>query len=339
MTQVMVIPVFIPHRGCPHRCCFCNQKVITAGTGGLCPGPRDMASIIRDYLRYKGRRRKVELAFFGGNFLGLPKREILAFLNGAAPWLARGQIQSIRCSTRPDTVTPGILAQVRPLGLNLVELGVQSMDDEVLARSCRGHTAAQTRAAVAALKAAGMKFGVQLMTGLPGDSRKTCLETARQAAEMGPDLARIYPVVVLRGAPLARDFYQGRYRPQTLDEAITRAGEMVGILEGAGVPVVRLGLQAGEGLAKETSLLAGPWHPAFGHLVRSSLMLDRVRASLDNVLGTRTGTVVLAVHPRGESRLRGDRNSNMEILAQAYPRVAFQVRKDPDLALDEVRVS
>jgi histone acetyltransferase (RNA polymerase elongator complex component) len=338
MASVLVIPVFIPHRGCPHRCIFCNQNVITAA-GQTLPGPEDMARIIREYLRYKGNRRRVELAFFGGNFLGLPEREMLGLLRAVGPWLDRGEIQAIRCSTRPDTVTPERLDMVRPLGMALVELGVQSMDDGVLALSRRGHTRAHTLDAVAALKAAGMKVGVQLMTGLPGDTPEKSAETAKQAASLGPDLARIYPALVLEGALLADAFRRGAYRPQTLDESVARVRDMACILEAAGIPVVRMGLQAGEGLAAGGTILAGPWHPAFGHLVRAAQMLDQARAGLERALEKGTADrVVLEIHPRSESRLRGDKNSNLDILVREYPGIDFQIRTNPELSLEEVAV-
>lgn len=350
MASVMVIPVFIPHRGCPHHCSFCNQNIITAGSTagpGKLPDAGDLDRIISEYLQYRGDRRRVELAFFGGNFLGLPEKEIFRLLQAAAPWLERGEIQSLRCSTRPDTITHEILEKIRPLGLTLVELGVQSMDEEVLARSGRGHTRQDTLTAVAALKAAGINVGVQLITGLPADTREKSLETARQVAALKPDLARIYPVLVLKGSALAKAFRDGTYTPQTLVAAVETVKEMVKLLEGEGVPVVRMGLQAGEGLEDggledQGTILAGPWHPAFGHLVRSALMLERVRSGLDDLLkkdvSGKAFRIELTSHPRSVSRLRGDKNANLAFLERTYPGMAFRVRTDPDLAVDGVGI-
>jgi len=338
MAAVMVIPVFIPHRGCPHQCIFCNQKVITAGAGhgsGL-PDREDINRMISGYLDYKGTRQRVELAFFGGNFLGLPQGDILRLLSWVSPWLDRGDIHSVRCSTRPDTITPEILAKVRPLGLSLVELGVQSLDDQVLEKALRGHSRADSLAAVDTLKSAGMGVGVQLMTGLPNDTPEKSLKTARQIAALAPDLVRIYPLLVLAGSPLAKVYRKGRYTPQSLDDAVDLVKKMVKILEREGVPVVRLGLQAGETLEDETYRLAGPWHPAFGHLVRSALLFDQVVKLLAR-RPPETG-VVLRVHPRSESRLRGDKNANLKALARMFPGTDFHIQTDSALSGDRVKI-
>ena len=344
MASVMVIPVFIPHWGCPHQCIFCNQNVITAGeasgAGKGLPDPKDLNRIISEYLSYKGTRTKVELAFFGGNFLGLPKEDILRLLSSVSPWLAKGEIHSIRCSTRPDTITPEILAQVRPFGVNLVELGVQSLNDGVLAKAIRGHSRADSIKAVETLKSAGMGVGVQLMTGLPADTPEKSLKTAAEVADLAPDLVRIYPLLVLEESPLAAAYRKGRYRPQTLNDAVALVKEMVKILEGKGIPVVRLGLQAGEALEDDRHRLAGPWHPAFGHLVRSALMLDQVLIGLESCPEALAAgcTVTLGVHPRSESRLRGDKNSNLIALREKFSGIAFEIRTDPALALDKVDI-
>lgn len=346
MTRVMVIPVFIPHRGCPHRCIFCNQNLITAGAQKLIGSADtlDIDCIISEYLAYRGSRERVELAFFGGNFLGLPEGEILSFLNAAAPWLEKGLIHGVRCSTRPDTVTPNILKKVKPLGLDLVELGVQSLDDRVLKLSRRGHTREDTLRAAACLKEAGMGLGVQLMTGLPGDTGEICENTAREAAGLDPDLARIYPALVLAGSPLARLYHEGGYSPQELDEAVARVSAMVRILEGSGVPVVRMGLQAGDGLEDDGGVLAGPWHPAFGHLVRSALVLDAVRERVGQLLETRpvdrtSHRVALSIHPQWESRLRGDKNHSLKALGQEFPGLDFQVSVNSALASGQIEVT
>ncbi len=344
MPLVMVIPVFIPHRGCPQQCIFCNQNVITAGAvkdlGTGLPGPEDINRIISEYLTYRGARRRVELAFFGGNFLGLPQKDILNLLSFVSPWLEKGEIHAIRCSTRPDTITPEILAQVRPFGMNLVELGVQSLDDGVLDMSLRGHSRVDSLAAVKTLKSAGMGVGIQLMTGLPGDTPEKSLKTAEETADLGPDLVRIYPLLVLAGSPLAARYRKGLYQPQTVEASVGLIKEMVAIIEGKGIPVVRMGLQAGESLEDGSHRLAGPWHPAFGHLVRSALMLDQVRSGLKSISegDLSDGSISLTVHPRSESRLRGDKNSNLTTLRQLFPNTDFKIGTDPDLVPDTVEI-
>ena len=206
MSPPLVIPFFIPHQGCPHLCVFCNQRLIarqTSETQTFDSEAERLSDVIHTYLQFKKNRDQVELAFFGGNFLGLETSRILALLEAVQPWIRQGEIHSIRCSTRPDTVTRPILDLARPFGLETVELGVQSMDDRVLTLAERGHTSEDTRKALALLKDHGLKTGVQVMVGLPGDDDSGAVRTAEMLAELEPDFARIYPLLVLEGSRLA----------------------------------------------------------------------------------------------------------------------------------------
>ena len=172
MSPPLVIPFFIPHQGCPHLCIFCNQRLIakqTSETQTCANEIERLSDVVHTYLHFKKNRSRVELAFFGGNFLGLEKSRILTLLEAVQPWIRQGQIHGIRCSTRPDTITRQVIDLAQPLGLETVELGVQSMDDRVLALAERGHTSEDTRNALALLKENNFKTGVQVMVGLPGD--------------------------------------------------------------------------------------------------------------------------------------------------------------------------
>ncbi len=330
MAPPLVIPYFIPHQGCPHQCVFCNQSVIT---GGPTRGSLDeIDALIQEYLSFKGERDRVEFAFFGGNFLGLPERRIKALLGHVKPYLDQGLIQGIRCSTRPDTITRDILDLVVPYGLDLVELGVQSMDNRILERSGRGHTREQTLEAVVLLKMAGLGIGVQVMAGLPGDTPAGALATSRALADLAPDLARIYPVLVLAGSKLAQWYLSGEYSPLTLDQAVEQTRDMLKIFSRSGVPVIRMGLQAGEMMDDPEQMLAGPWHPAFGHLVYSALMFDLACESIDGLVKNEdAGGITLRVHPRSLSRLKGDRKGNLERLVSQYPGVRFSIVADKTL--------
>lgn len=335
MSPPLVIPYFIPHQGCPHHCVFCNQSVIT---GRQAPGNLDEIDVlIQDYLSFKGERDRVEFAFFGGNFLGLPESRILELLGRVSPYMDQGVIQRIRCSTRPDTITRKILDLVVPHGLDLVELGVQSMDNHVLERSGRGHTREQTLEAIRLLKTRGLKVGVQVMAGLPGDTMDTALDTARCLGGMSPDLARIYPLLVLAGSKLAHWYASGEYLPLTLDQAVEQTKRMLMVFNGAGVPVIRMGLQAGEMMDDPARMIAGPWHPAFGHLVYSALMFDRACESIDaRVTAEYSGKLVLGVHPRSLSRLQGNKKANLGRLALRYPGLIISIVGDKALGPDRV---
>jgi len=350
MSRPLVIPFFIPHQGCPHLCVFCNQRLIARQTSKkqtLDSEADRLSDVIHTYLKFKKNRDQVELAFFGGNFLGLETSRLLALLKAVQPWIRQGQIHSIRCSTRPDTVTSRILDLARPFGLETVELGVQSMDDRVLTLAERGHTREDTRNALARLKNNGLKTGVQVMVGLPGDDDLGAVRTAEALAELKPDLARIYPLLVLEGARLAQWYRSGRYAPLSLKQAVAQTKKMVTIFRGAGVSVARIGLQATEMMDDADRMIAGPWHPAFGHLVLSALMFDRACEQIDRVLtgpadrkaiepSDEKRRVVLQVHPRSLSRLQGNRKTNLDRLAQTYPGVSFIIERVETLDTDQV---
>jgi len=195
----LVIPIFIPHWGCLHRCAFCNQNLITNQKPNL-PDREAINAQVNHYLKFKGDRTRVQLAFFGGNFLGLKESDRLNLLNPAQDLVSNNSVHQIRFSTRPDTVTPETLDSLIPYAVSTVELGVQSMDDTVLGLSKRGHTEADTRTAASLLKTRGYETGMQMMVGLPGDSDGTALKTADKIIALHPDFVRIYPLIVLKNS-------------------------------------------------------------------------------------------------------------------------------------------
>ncbi len=335
-AKPLVIPVFIPHSGCPHQCAFCNQTLITGETGPL-PGSGDIDDRIHDYLKYKGRRKRVELAFFGGNFLGLAPEIIRELLDTAATHVRAGRINGIRFSTRPDTITVETLSLVRAYPVSTVEIGVQSMNDEVLRECGRGHRAMDTVDALALLRDSPVRIGVQVMVGLPEDREATLMDSTRVIGSLKPDFARIYPLMVLRGSRMAQWFRQGRYRPLSLAEAVELVKKMVRIFRAHDVEVIRMGLQASDGMGDPSIVLAGPWHPAFGHLVLSGLLFDRVCEQIESGF-SRPEKLVLRVHPRSVSRLRGNRNENMAKLALQYPSHQFRIQTDEAFPVDDVAV-
>jgi histone acetyltransferase (RNA polymerase elongator complex component) len=348
MSPPLVIPFFIPHQGCPHLCIFCNQRLIASHTSQeqtLSHEISRLSDVILTYLKFKKNRSRVELAFFGGNFLGLEPSRIRALLEAVQPWIRCGQIHGIRCSTRPDTVTPQILDLARPFGLDTVELGVQSMDDRVLALAERGHTSEDTRSALALLKKNGLKTGAQIMIGLPGDDDIGAVRTAQALAELKPNIARIYPLLVLHGSKLAQWYRSGRYTPLNLDQAVDQTKKIVTIFKNAGVCVARIGLQATEMMEDTGQMIAGPWHPAFGHMVLSALMFDqaceRINAVLSDLEMVGTSNVktniVIQVHPKSLSRLQGNRKSNFDRLIQTYPGVSFNIERVETLDIDQVQ--
>ena len=334
----LVIPVFIPHSGCPHQCAFCNQSIITNQKSRL-PDKTIIHHIVTQYLQYKGKREPVELAFFGGNFLGLAHETIIGLLDLIAPYIHEKKIDGIRFSTRPDTITPKTLNLIRPYNISTIELGVQSMNDEVLLNSKRGHTGMDTIKAIDLLKQYPCKIGVQVMAGLPGDHEDSLFESTEKLAQLAPDFARIYPLMVLKGSLVEQWYKKDKYRPLSLEEGIRLVKKMYQIFQAAGVDVIRMGLQASDMMEDESMVLAGPWHPAFGHLVFSELLYDAACNMIDQYSGLlKSKKFVLNVHPKSESRLRGDKNNNLKKLSLRYPELNLSIRLDETIPVNHVDI-
>ncbi|MFO7749518.1 MAG: radical SAM protein [Desulfobacteraceae bacterium] len=335
----LVIPIFIPHSGCPHQCAFCNQTLITNEKHPL-PDRESIADQAAKYLGFRGKRKKVQLAFFGGTFLGLEKKQVQALLESGQRLVDRGLIDSMRFSTRPDTITKETLDFLAPYSVETIELGAQSMDDRVLGRSKRGHTALCTREAAGLLNEYRYETGLQLMTGLPGENRTTALASATAAAALLPDFVRIYPLTILNKSLIHRWFAEKSFTPLSLDDCVTRVKELFLIFAEKKIPVIRMGLQASEVLEGEEAIVAGPWHPAFGHLVFSEIFLDKTLELLEKRASTLTGdSVTVWVNPVSLSRLRGDKNRNVKTIKRIYPGLRLHIKTDRELAPEQITIT
>ena len=330
----LVIPVFIPHEGCPHDCVFCNQRRISGVSESPVAGD-DVAVIIRQWLDREGECsvRHVQVAFYGGSFTGLSRARQVELLGAVAPFIDQGQVDTIRLSTRPDYVDQENVSLLEQHHVSIVELGVQSMDDAVLMAAGRGHGTADVRQAMSFLKMSGMEIGIQLMVGLPGQSRKSVMKTVQQVIELGPDFVRIYPVLVVRNSGLASLYSKGKYQPVSLSLAVVLAAWMKKQFDRAAIRVVRMGLQAGPELEK--SYIAGPWHPAFGELVRSRIMLQQTRKLLSQAP---VSPAELIISPRDQSVFRGIRSANMHRLQALGLVDSFDLRLDPAQQRGAVRL-
>jgi histone acetyltransferase (RNA polymerase elongator complex component) len=312
-----VIPVFLPHHGCPHQCVFCNQNAITGRKGAL-PSPGKVRQIVKTFLNFKGKsKRTVQIAFYGGNFLGLRTSYIEALLNEASRFVENGAVESLRFSTRPDTIDSERLDILHQYPVATVELGVQSMDDHVLAISKRGHTALQTMNAVKMLKGRKYEIGLQIMVGLPGDDDNRALETGRRIVGLDPDFVRIYPTVVLANSRLAKWYARGWYAPLPLDRCVQLVKKLFLLFCDNHIRVVRMGLQASADLQNGEDLLAGPFHPSFGHLIYSEVLLDLAKAVLESLTPT-PDNLTINIHPRNISTMRGLKNRNIETLKKQF---------------------
>jgi histone acetyltransferase (RNA polymerase elongator complex component) len=328
----MIIPFFIPHAGCPHQCVFCDQKSIT-GKSAL-PDPSSLPPTIGSYLATAAYDAPVQVAFYGGSFTALPVETQKAYLMSVQPFLAAGRIEGIRLSTRPDAVTPDIIALLEHYHVRTVELGAQSMDDEVLLHSGRGHTAAHTINAVALLKGRGLSIGLQLMPGLPGDTPERFQETVSKVISLKPDFVRIYPVLVIRDTPLAELYRTKRFAPLSLDNAVDLCQRALERFEQAGINVIRIGLQPTAELERPGTIVAGPWHPAFRQLVESSRFLESMRTLL--VPENASAPVIFAVNPADLSSAIGQNRRNIHAIRDQYGREST-IMADPSLPRGTVR--
>ena len=234
MKKHAIIPIFISHRGCPNDCVFCNQKKITARQGDVTE--EDVRNTIKTYLSTLNdmNMETIELSFFGGSFTGIPIEEQSRFLAIAYEYKQRGIIDKIHMSTRPDYIDREILDNLRKYSVDVIELGVQSFDDAVLKKSNRGHSAAAVYDACRLIKEYGFTLGIQLMIGLPGDSLESCIYSARETVKIAPEIARLYPTIIIEDTELLEMYRRGEYSPLTLDEAVAVTKEMYRILDDAG---------------------------------------------------------------------------------------------------------
>lgn len=330
-ARASIIPVFVPHLGCPHACVFCNQRRIS---GAEKPAT---AETVRDAVRraevipHEGSR---ELAFYGGSFTAIPAAQQIELLSAAKEALDAGLIRSIRLSTRPDAIDETVLQRLRGYGVETVELGAQSMDDEVLRASHRGHTAGDVFRAAAMVKEAGFRLILQMMTGLPGDSPGKCVETARRLIKCRPDGVRIYPTVIVKDTELCERWLAGEYREHTVEDAVRICARIVPLFERAGIPVIRLGLNPTEELSGGAAV-AGAYHPALGELVKSRILCNKVEALLE---GIKPGSkVILEVHPSRISQMTGQHRQNIRALTERFALSELSVRAG-DGAADEIRL-
>lgn len=326
-----IIPVFVPHLGCPNDCVFCNQRRIS---GSVAPATaEDVVSAIENALRLTPPGTRRQLAFYGGSFTAIPVAEQESLLGAAAPYLERGDIASLRLSTRPDAIDGAVLRRLRSYGVETIELGAQSMSERVLALSGRGHTAADVEDAARAVKGAGFRLILQMMIGLPGADDESDVESARRIAALGPDGVRVYPTVIVRDTALCDLWRAGRYKEHTVEDAVRVCARILPVFEQAGIPVIRLGLNPTEDLSGGDAV-GGAYHPALGELVKSRIMRDRAEKILS---GAKRGErAVLRVNPRLMSQLVGQHGANRAYLIERFGLSGLRIVRDPDVSALEL---
>jgi len=341
--RAKIIPVFLPNQGCPNRCIFCNQKEVV-GTS-LIHTPREVYPLIQAYLntirtswqkKWPGFSERIEVAFYGGNFTGLPAEVQREFLRPAARLVSEGQIDGLRISTRPDYISEAGLELLASFGVKTVEVGVQSMDEEVLKRAGRLYSGHQVTRAVELLRGGGFIIGLHLMVGLPGESPASRSETIDKVIKLSPHFVRIHPTLVLKGTELERMYREGNYRPMSLDEATEVCKEFSLRLMRSRIGVARIGLQSVPQMQESESVIAGPFHPALGELVASSIAYERMEELLSRqqsgrLEGGNNRQIMILVPERELSMFIGHKRQNLNRLRQKY--CGWQIFIQPDRSL------
>ena len=329
MKTHAIIPIFIPHLGCPNDCVFCNQRKITARLKPL--SMEDMTNTVDQYLKtISGRGIKtVEIAFYGGSFTGISIELQQEYLSVAKSYKDRGSIQKIHLSTRPDYIDDAILTNLKHYGTDIIELGVQSFDEEVLHRSGRGHDSESVYAASRLIRSYGFELGIQLMIGLPGDTYEKSVHSAKEAARIGPSIARLYPTVIIRDTHLYEMYLHGEYAPLSRDEAVRTTKDMYQILTDAGINVIRIGLKSTD-LINENGETAGGYHPALRQLVESEIAKEQLEAQLRSLLPN-IKEAAFFCRSSSFSNMIGNRKSNRIYFEKKYPHVRFTFHVDSNL--------
>lgn len=268
-----IIPVFISHQGCPHQCVFCNQDRIAGKYEEVFAS--DVRKIIDEYLEtINSKGATIEVSFFGGTFTAIDVNKQKELLGVAREYKQKGLIHKIRLSTRPDAILPYILGYLKEYKVDIIELGVQSLDDEVLRNAGRGHSVNDVIVASRLIKEAGFTLGHQIMPGLPGDSFEIDIETTKKSIKMKPDICRIYPSLVIKDTPMEDMYNRGDYVPYSLNEAVYISGEMLKLYNEAKIKVIRIGLQPTDTITTGKDIVDGPFHPAFRELVEGHLICE-----------------------------------------------------------------
>ena len=350
MKTHAIISIFIPHEGCPHSCVFCDQRSITARESA--PDEAETRRLIESHLATIEKNPRItdrEIAFFGGSFTGIAAGKQEMYLGIAEEYRKAGRIGRIRLSTRPDYINEAVLKRMKRYGVDMIELGVQSFDDEVLRLSQRGHDEETVLRSAALIRQAGIGLGIQLMVGLPADSREKCIASARKAVSLSPSAVRIYPTVVLRRTELYEMYLRSEYEPLREEEAVETVKEMLKIFARAGIDVIRVGLKSTDNIDIGSDALgAGTYHPAFRQLAEGALAREELERQLGQMLKTvsdpgsaseagsgtkkcRRMKVTFYSSPESLSDMVGLKGANKIYFSEKYPQLNLRFAVDRSL--------
>ena len=335
-TKPFIIPIFIPQEGCRHRCVYCDQPTIS-GASQASWSPSSIHEHVGSYLD-NCDRYPVQVAFYGGSFTLLPESRQRLFLEPVQEFLKQGRVHSLRLSTRPDAIEAGNLRFLQAMGVRTIELGAQSLCDRVLKAAARGHSSREVYEAARKVQQYGFEMGLQLMPGLPRDSRETFLRTVDKSIAFSPSFVRLYPTVVLSSTPLEHLYRKGHYMPLSLAQAVAWCKEAKNRFATAGIPVIRMGLQPTITLEQPGRIVAGPYHPAFGQLVLSSIWSDRISPVLKKA-SLQSQRLSINAAPHQLAAIRGHRNDNLKKWLAEWNLISLETVASDQVGTEGFRVT
>lgn len=310
-----IIPIFIPHRGCKNECVFCNQRKISGETRNVTED--DVRQEIEKYIKlYKDNSRKKQIAFFGGSFTGLDMEDQVRFLNVANEYIEKGLVENIRISTRPDYITELILKILKQKNVEVIELGVQSMVDDVLNAAKRGHTSEQVIKASNLIKKYGFKLGHQVMVGLPESTLEKEIYTINECIKLKPDMIRIYPVYVLKESKLYDMYETGKYNALDLADAVERATKLYKICIKNKLNVIRIGLQTTEEINSKNCDIKGPVCDNYKERVLSLIAKEQVLEKIKKLKKNRN--IFIISNAKEINYVVGPKRENISIYESEY---------------------
>lgn len=329
-----IIPIFVPHEGCPHNCVFCNQNTITGNSNVV--DSKFVIKTVEEYLKTMDRENSIiEISFFGGTFTAIDIDKQRELLSVAKDYKNKGKIDFIRLSTRPDYINKSILDNLRDYNVDIIELGVQSMDDQVLKLAGRGHTAEIVYEASKLIKTYGFTLGHQIMPGLPGDDFNKDIYTAKEVLKIRPDICRIYPSLVIKDTPMEKMYLDNIYKPYSLDKAIEICKIIYGMFKSNKINVIRIGLQPTDEINLGKELIAGPFHPAFRELVQGSIYNDMISSVIPR---NYKGDIFIEINSRDISKLYTNKKIYFNDMKGKFLNCKFIVIQNNNIDLENVTV-
>ena len=320
MKKQYIIPIFVPHLGCPNDCIFCNQKSISGQKSNMTK--EKAKEIIENYLKSIDKENaQIEIAFFGGSFTAIEEERQEELLQVANEFVKSGQVESIRVSTRPDAIDKKILKRLKKYKVKTIELGVQSSNNYILKRINRGHTFEDVKKAAKLIRWNGFRLGVQMMVGLPESTTIDEINTAKELIKLKPKMVRIYPVLVIKNTPLEKELEKGTYKPLTVVQAVEVCKEIVRLFHNKNIDIIRIGLQPTDEISEpgseKSEVVAGPYHPAFRQLVESAMWYDAIVGKIKR-LNVKVKEVEVTVNPVDANNVIGHKKENVKNLKELY---------------------